>query len=145
MHQLRFQLGQLAAGGVGEKEQSWQGRGACCHGSGHGRGTVCWHLRALGMVGGLLRGKRGVMKPYPCPQGSTRKKVSRDRLGDTGSRAELWALPDPRGHPSPGCLYQPRFPPVPQAGPWGLSSVPSSLAEDPACCCCFCLQGAARL
>lgn len=41
----------------------------------------------------------------------------------------------------------PRFPPMPQASPWGpSSSIPSSLAEAPACCCCcFCLQGSSKI
>lgn len=142
MHRLWFQLGQLAAWGGG---QGCQGRGACCHGGRHGRGTVCWHLELSGHGRGLTKGEGVcVMKePRPCPQGSTRKEVYREQLEDARVEWGSWTLPNlreapfPRSHvPSQGSTC------MSQDVPWGSSfSVPSSLAEDPTCCCCFCLQG----
>lgn len=98
--------------------------------SGHGRG--------------LTKGE-GVFdeEARPCPQGSIRKEVSREQLEDAGMEWGSWALSNPREAPFPRSH-------VPSQGstctsqdvPWGSSSsIPSSLAEDPTCCCCLCLQG----
>lgn len=127
----------MAAGTAGAQPAGAQSAGTWS--SGHGRG--------------LTEGKGGAMKKLRlCPRGSTRKKVSRDRMGDVGARGGLRALLHPmqaaRGAPLhrspvgiPGSL------PVPRASPWGPSgSIPSSPAEDPACCCCcFCSQGSSKI
>ena len=63
--------------------------------SGHGRGLT-W---------GKNRG-RVMKKAGPCPGGSTRKKVSRQRMGDVGNGEKLWALLHSMGaHHALGCLW----------------------------------------